>query len=198
MSADNQQERPETAGWVLGFVDGEGTFSISIFRNATMTFGWQVFPEFVVTQGGSGLNALEKIQDFFGCGNIYRNSRTDNHREDLYRYCVRNLNHLVKVIVPFFQQHSLVVKKKDFNLFKKAINEISAGEHRTKAGLAKLAKISEQMNRKRPSKFLESSQTIRQTPLLYGEDIVGTAWRHAELSRNDSATPGYILGGVTK
>ncbi len=163
MSADNQQERPETAGWVLGFVDGEGTFSISIFRNATMTFGWQVFPEFVVTQGESGLNALEKIQDFFKCGNIYRNSRSDNHREDLYRYCVRNLNHLVKVIVLFFQQHSLVVKKRDFNLFKKAINEINAGEHRTKAGLAKLAKISEQMNRKRPSKFLESSQTIRQT-----------------------------------
>ncbi|HEB30855.1 MAG TPA: endonuclease [Spirochaetes bacterium] len=192
MSADNQQERSETAGWLLGFVDGEGTFSISIFRNNTMSFGWQVFPEFVVTQGKSGLKALEKIKNFFECGNIYKNSRRDNHCEDMYKYCVRNLDQLVEIIVPFFQKRELVVKKKDFNLFSNAIDLIVAGGHKTETGLVKLAKISEHMNRKRPSKFLESSQTIRQTPLLYGEDIVGTAWRHAELGRNDPATPHRI------
>gem|GEM_PF-3969977 len=26
---DNQQERPEIAGWICGFVDGEGCFSVS-------------------------------------------------------------------------------------------------------------------------------------------------------------------------
>ncbi len=29
--ADNQQERPGIADWIVGFVDGEGTFSVSVF-----------------------------------------------------------------------------------------------------------------------------------------------------------------------
>ena len=51
INADNQQERLKNVGWVIGYVDGEGCFSISLFRNKTTKFGWQVFPEFVVTQG---------------------------------------------------------------------------------------------------------------------------------------------------
>ena len=51
MSADNQQERLLKIGWIVGFTDGEGCFSLSIFRNKTSKLGWQVFPEFVITQG---------------------------------------------------------------------------------------------------------------------------------------------------
>ena len=50
--ADNQQERSLTAEWVVGFVDGEGCFSVPIFKNRTCRLGWQVQPEFVVVQGG--------------------------------------------------------------------------------------------------------------------------------------------------
>ena len=34
-SADNQQERLKMIGWIVGFVDGEGCFSISVFKNRT-------------------------------------------------------------------------------------------------------------------------------------------------------------------
>ena len=40
-SADNQQERPEINGWIVGFTDGEGCFSVSIIRNKTSSLGWQ-------------------------------------------------------------------------------------------------------------------------------------------------------------
>ncbi len=46
--ADNQQERLDW--WIVGFVDGEGTFSVSFNRNSTTSCGYQVFPEFVITQ----------------------------------------------------------------------------------------------------------------------------------------------------
>jgi hypothetical protein len=46
--ADNQQGRLDPM-WIVGFVDGEGCFSVSIFKNATSKLGFQVFPEFVVT-----------------------------------------------------------------------------------------------------------------------------------------------------
>ena len=49
--AGNQQERPGSEQWVVGFVDGEGCFSVPIFRNRTCRLGWQVQPEFTVVQG---------------------------------------------------------------------------------------------------------------------------------------------------
>ena len=48
--AGNQQERPGFEQWIVGFVDGEGCFSISIVRNASCRLGWQVQHEFSVTQ----------------------------------------------------------------------------------------------------------------------------------------------------
>jgi hypothetical protein len=47
--AGNQQERPGLEQWVVGFVDGEGCFSISVVRNPGCLLGWQVQPEFSVT-----------------------------------------------------------------------------------------------------------------------------------------------------
>src|SRR3989440_11292598 len=88
--ADNQQERLKTVGWVVGFVDGEGCFSVTIQRCRVVKLGWQVFPEFVVTQGAKSLSALQALQRFFGCGRIYINNRTDNHNEAIYRFCVRS------------------------------------------------------------------------------------------------------------
>ncbi len=59
-SAVNQQERLKIIGWVVGFVDGEGCFCVSINRNSTSRTGWQVIPEFVVTQGQKSLSSLEE------------------------------------------------------------------------------------------------------------------------------------------
>src|SRR5256885_3822268 len=59
--AENQQERLRQQGWVIGFVDGEGCFSIGFVRqsggqgrNGYRT-GYQVAHEFVVTQGAERL-----------------------------------------------------------------------------------------------------------------------------------------------
>jgi hypothetical protein len=37
--AGNQQERPLSAEWVVGFVEGEGCFSVRIFRNRNVPVG---------------------------------------------------------------------------------------------------------------------------------------------------------------
>jgi hypothetical protein len=69
--AENQQERLKTIGWVVGFVDGEGCFSCSIYRCGKMTLRWQARPEFAVTQGASSREVLEDLIRFFGCGKVY-------------------------------------------------------------------------------------------------------------------------------
>ena len=102
MGADNQQERLKTVGWIVGFIDGEGCFSVTIQKTPSMSTGWQVFPELAVTQGEKSLHALCDLRDFFKCGRIFVNRRMDNHRENLYRYCVRSYIDLKQIIVPFF------------------------------------------------------------------------------------------------
>ena len=132
-----------------------------------MTTGWQVFPEFVVTQGEKSLQALQDLQSFFGCGRIFINSRSDNHREDLYRFCVRSVKDLRKKIIPFFQEHSLrTAKNEDFVKFVQVLDLMGEQRHLKVEGLKEIASIAQTMNRRKPSRFLESSETIRQAPVL--------------------------------
>lgn len=164
-SADNQQERQDYyLGWITGFVDGEGCFSVGVFRNRILKNGWQVFPEFVVTQGEKSLFALEELQKFFGCGKIFINKRYDNHREPLYRYCVRSTKDIRGKIIPFFQEYPLrTAKQNDFQRFVKIIEMMEKKVHLTEEGMKEIAKIVEQMNRRKPSQYLESSETIRRS-----------------------------------
>jgi hypothetical protein len=139
---DNQQERLITVGWIVGFVDGEGCFSVSVFKNKTTKNGWQIFPEFVVTQGEKSLEALEIIKNYFKCGEIYINHRYDNHTENLYRYCVRNIHDLKDKIIPFFESNSLKTAKiKDFEKLKKVVLLMNNKDHLTDKGFSKILEI---------------------------------------------------------
>ena len=158
----NQQERSEIELWIVGFTDGEGCFSVSMFRNKTTTLGWQVFPEFVLTQGKKSLPALEIFLRHFKCGKIYKNTRYDNHKEHLYRYCVRSLQDLREVIIPFFKKHRLyTAKQHDFELFSEIVESLFQKKHLSESGLRAIARKIEKMNRKKKSVFLESSETTR-------------------------------------
>jgi hypothetical protein len=140
--ADNQQGSFELIGWIVGFVDGEGCFSISIFKNRTTKLGWQVLPEFVVTQGERSLSALQEIKRFFGCGEIYLNRRYDNHNYNLYRYCVRSFNDLSDRIIPFFKKYPLkTYKQNDFKQFCQVIEMIKDRKHLTSEGLKQIAEF---------------------------------------------------------
>ena len=165
MGADDQQERLRTVGWVVGFVDGEGCFSVSIQRCRVVKLGWQVFPEFVVTQGAKSQSALQFLQQFFGCGRIFINRRRDNHKEPLYRFCVRSVSDLRRVIVPFFRDNPLRTAKRDsFEVFARVLDMMGERVHLTREGLVTIAQCAQSINRQKKPLFLESSETVRQAP----------------------------------
>src|SRR5262249_4181460 len=165
MEAGDQQERLKTVGWVVGFVDGEGCFPVSIQRCRVVKLGWQVFPEFVVTQGAKSQSALQILQQFFGCGHIFINRRRDNHKEPLYRYCVRSAQDLRKVIVPFFRDNPLrTAKRESFEVFVEVLEMMDQGLHLTVDGLMQIARQAQRINRQKKPLFLESSETVRQAP----------------------------------
>ena len=167
--AENQQERPGLEQWIVGFVDGEGCFSVPIFRNHTCKLGWQVQPEFAVVQGERSAEVLKDLKQFFGCGRVTVNRRFDDHREDMWRYGVRSLRDLNDHIVPFFEANPLrTAKADDFRKFSVVVRMMMDGAHLTLSGLSYIAGLTETMNHRKPSRFLESSEAIRQPTRLDG------------------------------
>src|SRR5579872_4931248 len=161
--AGNQQERPGIEQWVVGFVDGEGCFSISVVRNAGCALGWQVQHEFSVTQAATSRPALELLVGVFGCGYLIENTRNDNHRELLLRFSVKRRSDLLRRVVPFFEENPLITAKRlDFERFAGVLRFMEDGGHRTEEGLSSIARLTEQMNRRQRSRYLESSEAIRQ------------------------------------
>jgi hypothetical protein len=163
--ADNQQERPVTAQWVVGFVDGEGCFSISIFRNRTCAHGWQVQPEFTVSQGARSVQVLYLLEQYFECGAVGRNGRRDNHTEDMYRYRVSRRADLADRVIPFFEANPLrTAKANDFAVFAHVVRLMQNRHHQTVDGLLEIARLAQTTNRRRRLQLLESSEAIRQPP----------------------------------
>jgi hypothetical protein len=93
-AADNQQERLIKIGWIVGFVDGEGCFSIHIVRQPERATrkgyrtGFQVAHQFVVTQGAKSVGCLQMMQQYFNTDleairfrevrNVYEDNRNES------------------------------------------------------------------------------------------------------------------------
>jgi len=158
--AENQQERLIRIGWIVGFVDGEGCFSINLIKQLDKKeknrvrkgykTGIQISHEFTVTQGERSLKSLKIIKDFFGVGGLYINKRYDNHKDDLYRYCVRKREDLLNVIIPFFESNKLhTAKSNDFKVFARIVRDMESNKHLTKDGAIKIIEQMQLMNHKK-------------------------------------------------
>jgi hypothetical protein len=157
IGAENQQERLIRTGWVIGFVDGEGCFSIGFVRQPNRVSrrgyktGYQVAHRFAVTQGERSISCLEELKEFFGVGRIFLNRRHDNHREHLCNYLVERRSDLNETIVPFFRENRMCsAKQRDFEKFAQCLEVISSGRHLSPEGLIEIAEIAQTMNRQKP------------------------------------------------
>ena len=171
LSADNQQERSKELNpwYIIGFVEGEGTFHIAFYKDPRMKTGIKVIPEFHVNQSYLRIITLEKIRNFFNCGYI-----KDNHKSKITDttkvYVVRDRKDLLLKIIPFFDQYPLISEKQNsFRTFKQIITLMNKGMHRNQFGVNKIIRLAYKMNnsgryrRVNKETLLKSSETIRQT-----------------------------------
>ncbi len=129
-----------SADWVVGFVDGEGCFHVSLNRHDEMTAGYQVLPEFVVVQHERDIQVLHALKRFFDAGVVRR-----NHGD---RHClrIRKLDALQQVC-DFFLTHSLKTKKNiDFKKFRKIVSMMKAKQHLDRDGLLEIIELACSMN----------------------------------------------------
>ena len=186
--ADNQQERLIKIGWITGFLDGEGCFSIHFVRQPARKHrkgyrtGFQVAHGFAVTQGAKSVECLYTLKNFFGVGRIYVNRRHDNHKEDLCQYVVSRRKDVIETIIPFFERYPLRTSKLlDFRKFVRCMEVIKEDAHLTVCGLLEILRITETMNhRKSRSEMIRILRDYTpNTGTKVSEDIVPSAWRHA-------------------
>jgi len=172
MSADNQQERPRHPNpwYITGFVEGEGTFHIAIYRDVKMKCGLKFIPEFHINQSALRDETLKAIQNYFGCGYIKVNHRL-KIKDDTLVYVVRDRRDLMTKIIPFFKKYPLLSnKQQSFENFSKVVDLLDQGKHSTITGAKEILSLTYRMNKhgayRRVSQnelidVLESSETIR-------------------------------------
>jgi len=172
IGAGNQQET-ELAEidpwWVVGFVDGEGCFSVSIHRNdlAKPTNGWHIQPSFQVSQHEDHVDVLEHLVRFFGCGTVRRKTKTN----PVMVYTVHSTIQLLERVIPVFEQHPLRVKRDDFERFSFIVKAVRERRHHSPDVFREVVLRAYSMNangkqRKRPIDEIISgaSETARQVP----------------------------------
>ncbi len=167
--ADNQQERLDS--YISGFVDGEGCFAVSVNRNPSCRSGYQLVPEFHVSQNGDRAQVLDVIRRRFGgCGYIKSNGRKDR----ALVYVVRRRQDLRERVIPFFERSPLLSsKQEDFEKFAVIVRAMTLGHHRTSDGFVRLLDEALSMNgggrfrtvrwKEVVDSYSESSETIRRT-----------------------------------
>jgi hypothetical protein len=193
--AGNQQGRPQGSlhpDYIVGFVDGEGCFSVSIRPHPTVKYGSRcvIGPVFQIYQHRDNLKVLEELRDYFGCGRI--TSKGPN--SDVMTYAVSGKKDLATAIIPFFEKHPLRTdKQSDFEKFRDIVLAMNRKEHRTDDGFRKIVQLAFSMNKRGKQRrytindiLVEPSETVRRAssgPL--DDETVRTPWRHGEDGRND-------------
>lgn len=152
--------------YIAGFVDGEGSFNVSLRKSPDYKLGWQPVLSFNVSQ--KHIDILLIVKDIFMCGIIKRRKC-----DGLYSFDVTNPREIITKVIPFFEKNRLLSfnKRSSFELFRKIAILMSNKEHLNTKGLLEILKLREDLNpgagRKRKYSLLsvfplQSSQTIRQ------------------------------------
>ena len=174
--ADNQQETASFSSvlepnWIVGFVDGEGCFSVSVHRNAMMHRhgGWQLHPVFHVYQHNDHREVLDAMVIAFQCGSV----RSKGPKSNVSTFAVDSLKDLEERVVPFFERYPLIVKGDDFERFAVIVRSMCRKEHLTRPGFERVVRLAYGMNAngKQRARSIEqvlagSSETAREAPRL--------------------------------
>lgn len=126
--------------YITGFVDGEGSFIITVNPNSRLNTGYRVKATFSIGLHERDLPLLKLIQNYFGVGSISKLGKNS------IQYRVSSIEEL-GLIISHFDEYPLVSKKNaDFLLFKEAYSLIKQGEHLNMEGLKNILALKASIN----------------------------------------------------
>lgn len=173
--------------FITGFMDGEGSFMVSVLKYPTFRTGWKVQARFVITQHERDIELIKNIQSFFtlkgirgvngGSSEVIGN--VDPKGKDQVYLRVTSLEQITNVIIPHFDKYPLITQKKaDFQLFKLVVNIMNNKEHLTTEGLDKIVSLKASMNKGLSKDLKEAFPNVIpfQRPIVKGETIKDPYW----------------------
>ena len=126
--------------YIAGFVDGEGSFNLSIKRRKDYSDNWKITASFNVSQKDRVI--LSFVKKIIGCGTLRE------RKDGVVYYEVTNINSLYENIIPFFERFNFLSarKKSNFSIFREIVKKMYKKEHLTKSGLEEILKLREKLN----------------------------------------------------
>ena len=132
----------ENLGYFLaGFVEGEGSFNVSLRKKTDYKVSWQVVMSFNVSQKNPSI--LYLLKNELGCG-IIKTRKSDN----LHSYDVTRPEDIIRKVIPYFKRFPIVSesKKTNFAIFCEIAFLMEKGEHRNLPGLKQILSLREKLN----------------------------------------------------
>lgn len=128
--------------YVAGFIDGEGSFSISIGKHKTLRRGFEVRPEFEIELRKDDQEILERILVTIGIGRIYDCSYERYGWYPHAKYKITSICDLKEYLFPFLDKHPLQAKKrKSYLIFREIVLMVCAKEHLSDKGFNKIVSL---------------------------------------------------------
>lgn len=137
----NSQSAPLKPLFITGFVDAEGSFTVSVLKSSSTLIGRQVAARFKITTHIKDLPLLRDFQTYFGgVGRIVIYKDTCTFRVD-------SLKQISNVIIPHFNKYPPITQKLgDYLLFRDIIKMMNNREHLTLQGLEIILSIKASLN----------------------------------------------------
>jgi hypothetical protein len=172
--------------WVTGFSDGEGSFSMSIFKSKTAAIGWTIEPCFIITLHKRDLELLNSIKNFFSVGSV---SLTGN----LARFRVRSRSDL-QVIIAHFNKYPLQTTKLiNFLYFCEILSFINKKFHTNIPGFLKLVSLINKLNNPLSESLLDKLVQLGPLPNVEFETNINLG----TVNKIENLDPYWISGFVT-
>lgn len=125
--------------YVAGFIDGEGSFSISVGKHKTLKRRSEIRPEFEIEVRADDAEILERICITIGAGRMYDLSYERYGWLPHVKYKIGGRKDMVNHLFPFLDKYPLQAKKRhDYRIFKKVVLMMERKEHLTDVGYAKI------------------------------------------------------------
>jgi len=127
--------------YIVGFVDGEGCFSITVNKNGNCLPEVRLLFEIELREDDELI--LQEIQRTLDCGNIYRLEYKRYAKwQPHVKYKVSNFQDISQKVIPFFKRYPLQAKKRmQFEKFCRVAEMIKNKQHLTTKGVEKIKSI---------------------------------------------------------
>lgn len=134
--------------YIVGFIDGEGSFSISASKHKTLKRKVEIRAALEIELRADDKDILEKIKDIFDCGHMYVLNYEKYGWYPHVKYKVSNTQDLVNKIIPFFDKYPPQSKKAEvYKIFREIVIMLRKKEHLTDKGYKKILRLRDKIRK---------------------------------------------------